>query len=128
MRKRDEELFATLCHLFNAIPVWGMIFNGLALFWSRETSRNVSRQASQAIFFHALMLFSIIVWSLVELITHLIGIVFGPLGGILHFFNSTILFALMVLYWGTCAWAAFQTYNGVSFRYPLVGDAWEPLP
>jgi uncharacterized Tic20 family protein len=122
MRRRDEQMMAALCHLFNGVPLWGLIFNGLVWFDSQEKSRFLVMQARQAMVFHGLFLACMFIWSIVELFTKLLGVLFAPLGSTLGFLNSAIIIALLALYLCTCLFGALRCWSGESFRYPLIGD------
>lgn len=122
MRRRDEQMMAALCHLCNAVPLWGLIFNGFIAFDAREKSRFLVAQARQAMYFHGIFLACMIVWSIVELFTKLLGVLFAPLGHTLGFLNSAIIIGLLALYLSTCLFGALRCWSGESFRYPLIGE------
>lgn len=122
MRRREEQMMAALCHLCNGVPLWGLIFNAVIWFDARERSRFLVSQSRQAMLFHGAFLACMIIWSVVELFTKLLGALFRPLGATLGFFNSAIIIALLALYLSTCLFGAFRCWSGESFRYPLIGD------
>lgn len=122
MRRRDEHMMAALCHLFNAVPLWGLIFNVVIWYDARERSRFLAAQSRQAMLFHGAFLACIVIWSVVELFTLLLGALFRPLGATLGFFNSAIIIALLALYLSVCLFGALRCWSGESFRYPLIGD------
>ena len=122
MRRRDEQTLAALCHFFNAIPIWGMIFSGFVLFDNREKSRFLAAQARQALLFHGLFLAVIVVWMLVELVTALLNALFAPLGSLLRFLNHVIVSAALIGFVGVCVWGGLRAWAGEFFRYPFIGD------
>jgi uncharacterized Tic20 family protein len=122
MRRRDEQMMAALCHLCNAVPLWGLIFSALIWFDSREKSRFLAAQSRQAMYFHGLFLMCMLIWSIVELFTMLLGALFAPLGNTLGFLNSAIIVGLLALYVSTCLFGALRCWSGEPFRYPLIAD------
>jgi len=122
MRRDDEHDLAAICHLCNAIPLWGLIICSVMWLYKREKSRYLALQAQQAMYFHGLLLLVIAVWGVVELLTRLLRYLIYPLGYVLDFLNLIIIGCVIVLYICFCLWGAWQSYSGVAFRYPLVGD------
>ena len=53
---------AAICHVVNAQPVWGLLFGGWIWFANREKSRYLVAQSRQAMYFHGIFLFGILVW------------------------------------------------------------------
>lgn len=122
MRRRDEQVTASICHIGNAVPIWGLLFAGWLWFHNRETSRYLIAQSRQALYFHGLFLFCILVWMAVKLVTLLLHVLFAPLGGVLDWFNNVIISLLLVSYVLTCFWGAWCCWGGRPFRYPIVGE------
>lgn len=122
MRRRDEQMMAAFCHLCNAVPLWGLIFNGFVWFDSREKSLFLMAQSRQAMMFHGLFLACMLIWAVVELLTMILGLLFKPLGATLGFLNSAIIIALLAMYLSVCLFGALRCWSGESFRYPLIGD------
>jgi uncharacterized Tic20 family protein len=73
-------------------------------------------------YFHGLFLMCMLIWSIVELFTMLLGALFAPLGNTLGFLNSAIIVGLLALYVSTCLFGALRCWSGEPFRYPLIAD------
>lgn len=122
MRRQNEQLICALCHLFNCVPLWGMVFNGVVWFANRESSRAAQIHARQAMFFHGMLLASVMVWMIVVLISRLFAVVIPPLGGLLNFLNTIVIAVLLAAHILTCLWGTWRCWTGQPFRYPLVGE------
>lgn len=121
MRTRQEHQLCALCHLFNAIPLWGLLFCGWIWYAMREESRLVTGQARQSMFFHGLMMSGAFIFITLDLFVRVINYLSPMLGSILSMINITVMSVFMVLYVGCCLWGAHQSLKDQSFRYPIVG-------
>ena len=128
MRRQEEQTRAALCHFFNAIPLWGLIFCGVIWFDSREKSRYLVAQARQAMYFHGALMCGILVLMIAYLFAFLIGIIFPLIGGFLDFVNRSMGWVLIIVYVGICVWGGAQCWRGEPFRYPFVGDGDDDEP
>ena len=122
MRRRDEQIVATLCHLGNAIPLWGLIVCGWIMFDNREKSRYLVAQARQAMYFHGILLAGILVCIWFRVFSSLVGFVFPPLRGIMIGFNQIVLLLLLAVHFVICARGAWRCWMGEPFRYPIVKE------
>ncbi|MBI3737189.1 DUF4870 domain-containing protein [Candidatus Sumerlaeota bacterium] len=125
MRRRYELDMAALCHLCNAIPIWGLLFCGLIWFNSREKSRYLVAQAQQAMVFHGLLLFLIVVWMLVEIASKLLFFFLPPVGALLSLLNRGIISVVLVIYIGFCLLGSWRCFTSSPFRYPFIGERGE---
>lgn len=121
MRTRQEQILSALCHLFNAIPLWGLLFCGWLWFSLREESRPVVHQARQAMIFHFLMMGAILISIMLEWLSRIIGVVLSLK---LKFFLSTLnwwmIMVLLAVYGLICLYGFVRCLFGQPFRYPLV--------
>lgn len=122
MIRRDEELVASACHVFNAIPGWGMIASGLVWFRYREESRFLVRHATQALYFHGVLLAGVVLMVLLATIAKLMGVLLPTIGGLLTGFNGMVGTVLFIAYVAVCLYGGYQVFRGRNFRYPIVGE------
>jgi uncharacterized Tic20 family protein len=120
MRTRQEQIHSAFCHLFNAIPLWGLLFCGLIWFSLREESRVVVRQAQQAINFHMLLMGGLLIWLLLETISRILGVLSPTLREILSRVNGVMIALVLLAYVATCLYGFARCLSGQRFRYPLV--------
>lgn len=120
MRAPQERLLSALCHLFNAIPLWGLLFSGLIWMRLREESRAVVWQAQQAMMFHAILMAGVLVCLLVHGLSRLVSILAPDVGAWLATANRWIVAALLIAYVVTCMVGFFMSLTGRTFRYPVV--------
>jgi uncharacterized Tic20 family protein len=120
MRSTQEHSLAGVCHLFNVVPIWGLIAAGGIWYAVREESRFVVRHALQAMVFHAMLLVAGLVWLVLQLLCRLLQAISPALSNVLYGINDTIIQVLYVLYVGTCLLGCFRAFSGRPFRYPLV--------
>lgn len=120
MRTRQEQILSSMCHLLNAVPLWGLLFCGWFWFSMREESRLVVRQAQQAIMFHILLMGGLLVWMLLGWLSRLIGVLSPDLGQIFDMLNWLIIRLLLLGYVTVCLLGFARCLSGQSFRYPLV--------
>jgi uncharacterized Tic20 family protein len=120
MRARQEELVRGLCHLFNAIPIWGLLFCGWIWMTLREESRAVVSVARQAMMFHSLMLVVLAAWMILEMLAKVVRVISPALGGVLSHLNSLIILLVLLLYVLICLYGALSAFRGIAFRYPLI--------
>lgn len=123
MRRQDEQTLAALCHFFNAVPIWGLLFCGFIWYDSREKSRHLVGQARQGMLFHGVLLAALLVWIVVELFVALLSFLLPPLGILLHLLNSIIVWVLVAAYAAVCIWGGTRVWAGEEFNYPFIGEA-----
>lgn len=121
MRTRQEQIVSALVHLFNAVPLWGLLFCGWVWFAMREESRQVVRQARQAMTFHTLLMGGLLIWMLLEWFSRLIKQLSPTLGNLLMGLNGAIVTGLLIIYAAVCLLGAARCLSGQPFNYPLVG-------
>jgi uncharacterized Tic20 family protein len=121
MRIRQEQLVSALCHLFNAVPLWGLLFCGWVWFALREESRFVVRNARQAMMFHGLMMAGLLIWMMLEWFSRIIGVLSPALSSLLSQLNNLIVTIFLLSYVAICLAGSARCYSGRPFRYPLVG-------
>src|SRR2546423_1916961 len=120
MRPRQEQTIEAFCHFSNAIPIWGIFFCGVVAFWLREESREVTRQAREAMIFHCFILTALLVWSLVDQIIRLMRLLLPMLlCDILHWSNNVLMFLLYAAFAAICVWGAGRRLQGEPFHYPF---------
>lgn len=121
MRARQEQHLSALCHLCNAIPLWGLFFCGCIWFQLREESRTVRRQAQQAMMFHVLLMGSLIIWILLELFARLLNALELPSAcRLVSQLNGVIIWTTLAVYVTVCLAGCWRILSGRPFRYPLV--------
>ena len=120
MRSHREYQFSALCHLLNALPLWGLFFCGWIWFALREESRMVVRHAQQAMIFHALLLAALSVWVLLGLLARIMGVLSQNLGDGLLLLNGWIIRLLLAAYIVICLYGSYRCLSRKPFRYPLV--------
>lgn len=120
MRARRESLCAGLCHLCNALLLWGLLFCGWMWYALREESRYVVRHARQAMVFHTLMMATLLVYILIELVVEVLRVLSPALGTGLHRVNTVLFVAVLVAYWSVCLFGAWRCLRGHDFHYPLL--------
>ncbi len=122
MRSQREFTLSGLCHLFNIIPVWGLLVCGLIWYSLREESRTVVRQARQAMTFHALMMAGLLAGILLELLSKILRILSVNLGGLLSGINVTLITLFYLGYAAICIHGALRCFSRQTFNYPLLGN------
>lgn len=121
MRPRQEQHLSALCHLCNAVPLWGLLFCGWIWFQLREESRTVRREAQQAMMFHALLMSGLLLWILATLLTRILHSLSLETASHLAARTNDIIFSgLMLAYVAICLTGCWRTLRDQSFRYPLV--------
>lgn len=120
MRPRNEQQLAGLCHLFNAVPGWGMLFCGYVRYAMREESRLVVHHARQAMVFHSLILAGLMLWVLIELLCRVLAILSIYFSALLSSLNDLMVAGLIAVYVTTCLYGAWRCMSGRTFQYPLV--------
>ena len=120
MRTRQEQIVSALCHLFNAAPLWGLLFCGWVWFAMREQSRTVVRHARQAMIFHLLLMSGLLVWLLLDWLTRIIGVFSPSISGWLMQINNLILLVVLLAYVTICLIGFARCFSGQDFRYPLL--------
>ena len=120
MRAGREHQWSALCHLCNAVPVWGMLFAGAIWFHLREESREVVGHARQAILFHGILLMVALVYMIVGFLSKILQFISAALGQTIDRMNDVIFYGLLAAYIGICLYGAVQCLHGLAFRYPLI--------
>ena len=69
---REERGYILLAHLSAAIPLWGILFNGILWLSFKEKSRKVVFHAHQGIFFQVIFLAALLVGLIAFLFIQLI--------------------------------------------------------
>ena len=121
MRPGQESFYCGLCHLCNAIPVWGLLFCGWIWYATREESRRVGVQARQAMVFHALLMTAALAYLILEILARILDVLAPLAGGPLHVVNQVIITVIYILYVGVCLWGSYRCFSGKDFRYPMIG-------
>lgn len=121
MRAPQESNYAGLCHLFNMIPLWGLLYCGWALYSMREESRHIVRNAREAMIFHSMLMAAALVFLVSEMLGRLIGVLAPGIGSFLHELNMTIFLAVAMVYWAICFYGACRCFSQNDFHYPLIG-------
>lgn len=121
MRARQEQAVAAFCHFSNAIPIWGLFFCGLVMFWFREQSRGVLRQARQAMVFHTLIMGALLLWCVVFQVIRLMRYL-APEAfcDALYWVNNGVMLCLYMAYAGLCFAGSARMLRGEPFRYPFL--------
>lgn len=122
MNRKEEQQLACVCHAMNVLPVWGLAFAVWIWYRHRYESEFLREQSKQAIFFHAAFLAAALVLGVAQLVALLMGAIFRPLGFLLGWINLILFCAIWIVYTLTCAWGAWRTWEGETFRYPLIGE------
>ena len=120
MRRPREDSLCALCHFFNLIPVWGLIFCAWVWYALLEESRLVVFHARQAMAFHALALGVGLMWMVISLIGRILGVLSQSLADLLQLANNTVVTILTIAYVVACLWGCWCCLTGRPFRYPLV--------
>ena len=118
---REERGYILLAHLSAAIPLWGILFNGILWLSFKEKSRKVVFHAHQGIFFQVIFLAALLVGLIAFLFIQLIAVVNGSLAAILGFGNWVVMAIVWAAYEITCFYAMWSIVQGRDFEYPLVG-------
>jgi len=126
MRPRREHVYCGLCHVFNAIPLWGLLFCGWVWFTMREESRFVVYHARQAMTFHVLLMLALLIYAALELVSRVMGVLLPSFGGVLRQANDIILKVLLIAYVVICVEGGLQCLIGRRFHYPLLGRRGAP--
>jgi len=119
---RDEDRgFILLAHLFAAIPLWGILFNGILWLSFQQKSRRVVFHAQQGIFFQAVLLAMLLVGLIIFLFIRLVEVINKTMASILGIGNWAILIAIVIVYELTCLYALWNILQGQEFEYPFIG-------
>jgi uncharacterized Tic20 family protein len=119
--KDEERGYVLLTHLFAAIPLWGILFNGILWISFQEKSRRVVFHAQQGIFFQVAFLAMLLVGLVVFLFTQLVGVLNDSLASLIRSGNWLIITAVFILYEITCLYAIWNVIQGKDFEYPFIG-------
>lgn len=117
----EERPWGALAHLFAAVPFWGILFNLVLWIHFKERSRLMLFHLQQAMMFQAMLLALLVPLVLAKLLGALIGFLFD---GAARFFNAlNVLMASVGItaYVAVCLYAAYRTYSGAAFFYPIFG-------
>jgi len=118
----EDRGYIFLTHLFTAIPLWGILFNGIMWHAFKEKSRDIVFNAQQGIFFQAIFLAAVLMGLIVHLFTKLVSVINGSLASVLSSVNFLIIILFMVAYELTCLFAMWNTLQGRNFEYPIIGE------
>ncbi len=121
MRAPQESNNAGLCHLFNMVPLWGLLYCGWVLYSMREESRYIVRNAREAMIFHSLLMAATFVFLVTGMLGRLIGVLAPAVGAFLNELNMTIFYAFVAVYWAICFYGACRCFAQYEFHYPLIG-------
>lgn len=121
MRAPQESNHAGFCHLCNMIPLWGLLYCGLVLYWMREESRYVVRNAREAMIFHSLLMAATFVFLVAGMLGRLLGVLSPGIGSFLNELNMVIFYAIVAVYWMICLYGAYRCFSQDDFHYPLIG-------
>ena len=116
----EERGYIFLSHLFAAIPLWGILFNGIIWMTFKERSRRIVFHAHQGIFFQTIFLAAVFMGLVVHLFTKLVGVIDVSLAGIMSSVNILILIIVIIAYEAVCVFAMWNTLQGRDFSYPLI--------
>lgn len=119
---REERGYVFLSHLLTAIPLWGILFNGVMWISFKEKSRQVVYHAQQGIFFQVLFLAAILVGLVAFLFTQVVGVINGPLAALLSLVNWIIIVLVCIVYEFICFMGMAAAVNGKEFDYPFVSQ------
>ena len=119
---REERGYVFLSHLFTAIPLWGILFNGVMWISFKERSRQVVYHAQQGIFFQVIFLAAILVGLVAFLFTQVVGVINGPLAAVLSFINWIIIVMVWIVFEIICIIGMATAANGNEFHYPFVAQ------
>ena len=122
MRMQRERLYSGLCHLFNAIPVWGFVICGLVWLTLREESRAVVFHARQAMTFHVLLMLGLLAYWVLVITARILWQLSPALSSFIAQMNNDILKILLIAYIAVCLYGAILCFSGQRFRYPLLGN------
>jgi uncharacterized Tic20 family protein len=125
MRPPRENLCGAFCHLFNVIPVWGMIFCAVMWYALREESRRVVEAARQAMLFHGALLVALLVWMLVGLALRVLTPITPGLADFAASINDGMMTIVYAVYAFICLLGGARLATGGVFRYPLIGGKGE---
>jgi uncharacterized Tic20 family protein len=121
MRAQREHVLSGLCHLFNAVPLWGLLYCGWMWYALREESRTVVYHARQAMTFHVVLMLGLLVYLALGFVARLLGVLLPELGGVFRQINDSILKAALLAYVAICVCGCVLCSTGRSFHYPLLG-------
>ncbi|MCE5230928.1 DUF4870 domain-containing protein [bacterium] len=121
MRAPQESMYSGLCHLFNMIPLWGLLYCGWVFYSMREESRYIVRHAREAMIFHSLLMAATLVFLISELLRRLIAVLSPAIGSFLHNMNITIFMTVVAVYWVICLLGAWRCFSRQNFHYPFIG-------
>jgi len=119
--KQEERGYILLAHLFAAIPLWGILFNGILWLSFQEKSRKIIFHAHQGIFFQVAFLVMFLAGLVVFLFTKLISVINTSLASLLSTGNWIIIIVLIAAYEITCLYAIWNIIQGKEFEYPFIG-------
>ena len=120
MRPQQEQLVGSLCHLFNAVPVWGLLFCGWIWMTMREESRTVVYHARQAMMFHSLLMVVLVAWIMLEMLAKVLNVLSPLLGGLFHHVNTALVCGVLGIYVIICLLGFLRSRAGQAFHYPLI--------
>ncbi|MBN1902635.1 DUF4870 domain-containing protein [Candidatus Sumerlaeota bacterium] len=120
--KDEERGYVLLTHLFAAIPLWGILFNGIIWISFQEKSRKVVFHAHQGIFFQVAFLAMTLVGLLVFLFAQLVGVINESIASLIRSGNWLVIVILFILYEITCIYAIWNVIQGRDFEYPFIGS------
>lgn len=119
--KDEERGYILLTHLFAAIPLWGILFNGILWLSFQEKNKKVVFRAHQGIFFQVTFLAMLLVGLVVYLFTQLVGVINESLASVIRSGNWMIITIIFIMYEVTCLYAIWNVIQGKDFEYPFIG-------
>lgn len=118
MRRAREDFYCALCHLLNALPLWGLVGCGLIWYFLREESRRVIIHAQRAVTFHTLLLGAILIYIILDLVSRLMIQLVPGLFDYLRTLNHWLIRGLVAGYVMVCLYGFVRCLMGHSFHYP----------
>ena len=118
---KEERGYLLLAHLFAAIPLWGIVFNGILWLSFKEKSRRVVFHAHQGIFFQVVFLATLLIGLIVFLFTQLISVINQSLASLISAGNWIVIIVIWIAYEFTCLYAMWNILQGRDFEYPFIG-------
>ena len=116
----EERGYIFLSHLFAAIPLWGILFNGIIWMTFKEHSRRIVFNAHQGIFFQTIFFAAVFMGLAVHLFTKFVGVINVSLAGTMSSVNILIRIIVIIAYAAVCVFAMGTPLQGRVFSDPLI--------
>lgn len=120
--QREEKLLSAIAHLMALIPIWGIAANGFLWHYFKDRNKSIVFHSKQAITFQVLFIFFCVFSLGVKLFCWFLIYINHDIGNFFMGLNNFMIKIALVAYIFLCCFAAWSTFQGGNYEYPIIGD------